>query len=69
MLHKAKILWIPADQEYSVVCKVCGIKLNEGVDGIEFEWDEGECIGPDDALGIQIEETIGTKDVFGGNDG
>lgn len=65
--HIGKILWIPADQEYSVVCKVCGIKLLDDINGLEFpQWLEGECAGPDDAIGIRVEEVIGTKDIFGG---
>ncbi len=68
MKHTGKVLWIPANQEYSIVCKVCGITLLEGVDGLEFEWSNGECEGPDDALGIEVSDGIGTEDHFGGAD-
>ncbi len=71
MNHVGKVLWIPANKEYSVVCKVCGITLLDGVintiDGLEFDFD-GDCEGPDDALGIEVEDGVGTDDIFGGVD-
>ena len=66
MNHKGKILWVPANREYSVICVHCGVTLQEGVDGIEFEI-EGDCEDPGPSLGIEVEDGIGTDDVFGGN--
>ena len=65
MTHKGKILWIPAEREYKVVCEECGEMLIEDVNGLRFDV-AGECEGPDDALGIQVEDGVGTKDHFGG---
>lgn len=65
MSHTGKILWIPADQEYSLVCSECGITLLDDINGLELVY-EGDCDGPDDAIGIRVEEVIGTKDIFGG---
>ena len=65
--HRAKILWVPAQREYSVICVDCGVTLQEGVDGIEFEI-EGDCEGQGETLGIEVEETIGTKDRFGASE-
>lgn len=65
MTHKAKILWIPAEREYKVICEACGETLLDGVDGIELEI-EGECDDPGDVLGIHVKEDIGLEDIFGG---
>jgi hypothetical protein len=67
MNHIGKILWIPADQEYSVVCKVCGVKLLDDVNGLELEWPIGKCEGPDKPVGdIHVSDGVGTEDHFGG---
>ena len=66
MNHKAKIMWIPAEREYKVICEDCGETLIDDVNGLEIEV-EGECEGQDSVLGIHVEETLGTKDVFGGD--
>lgn len=67
MSHKAKILWVPAQREYSVICVHCGVTLMEGVDGIEFEI-EGVCDGPGETLGISLKDEIGVEDVFRGEE-
>ena len=64
--HIGKILWISADQEYSLVCKVCGIKLLDDINGLELTYPVGSCDGPDDGIGIHVEDGIGTEDHFGG---
>ena len=66
MNHKAKILWVPAQREYSVICVDCGVTLQEGVDGIEFEI-EGECDPETNVLGVNVSEDVGVGDVFDGD--
>ena len=64
-MHKAKILWIPAEQEYRLVCDDCGLTLLDDINGLTLKF-EGECEGPDDAIGIEVSDGIGTEDHFGG---
>lgn len=69
MTHKtAKLHWIPAFQEYHLICIDCGenfslhhgLRLEDLVINVEGECDPGE------TLGIHVEDGIGVKDIFGG---
>jgi len=66
MNHEAKIIWIPAEKYYKLVCRKCGQTLAEGMTDIQaivFDF-PGECDAPD-ALQVHASEEIGLKDRFG----
>ena len=68
MTHRAKLHWIPAFQEYHLICMGCGknITLEDGIKIGDFIIDvAGEC-EPGETLGISVSDGVGVKDRFGG---
>jgi hypothetical protein len=63
----AKFHWIPAVQEYHCICIYCGENLNITPESITFLAD-GDC-NPPETLGINVKESVGVKDRFGGAGG
>ncbi len=66
MNHVGKVLWVPSDREYHLICKLCGVVLLDDINGIELEY-EGECEPEENSLGVHAVEEIGSKDIFGGD--
>lgn len=66
--HKTKLHWIPAFQEYQLICTGCGenITLKHGLEISQLVIDvDGEC-EPGEVLGINVRDGVGVKDHFGG---
>lgn len=63
--HKARLFWFPAYQKYMVRCVICGATLVEDPDVDTFDV-PGDC-KPPPTLGVEVEERVRTRDIFGHN--
>ena len=63
--HRGKIVWVPALKVNQIVCLDCGELLCDDIATLPPFHAPGECEPDENTLGIDVEERITTKDVFG----
>ena len=69
MTHAAaRLVWISAAQCYWLVCDDCGLTLSRDTEALILNLRisvSGDCKPPVAILGIDVQETIGVRDIFG----
>jgi hypothetical protein len=64
--HRVQLMWYPAYGRWRLVCRCCGDVVEEFPEEVDFPY-PGRC-EPPVTLGVSVEDGVGTRDVFGGND-